>query len=346
MVNVSGWLSFVIIPGGILGALGVGENGLIRLLADGEFHSGEEIGALLGVSRTAVWKQFKKLESLGLALESRKGRGYRVVDGLQLLDAAVITKALPESVAAALPVIDVFQQVDSTNSVAAKNAPRVPGHRYLCLAEQQTTGRGRRGRVWQSPFGRNVYLSLVWQFSSGAAALEGLSLSIGVAVVRTLGACGAANAQLKWPNDVLYGGRKIAGILLEMQGDPAGICQVIIGVGVNLDLRGAETAQILQPWIDLHTIVGRVDRNQFVASLVTHLYDVLEEFSVTGFARLRDEWSGLDAFLGQDVLVQLGEQSLLGRAVGVDESGGLKVNIDGVQRVFRGGEISLRSGQQ
>lgn len=319
------------------------DNKLIELLADGEFHSGEEVGALLGVSRTAVWKQVKKLESLGLALESKKGRGYRVVDGLSLLSAEAIRSALPAGVSESLPVLDIFQVVDSTNTVAAAKSPGVPGYRYLCLAEQQTAGRGRRGRVWQSPFGRNVYLSLVWQFSSGAAALEGLSLSIGVAVVRALRDAGAGEAQLKWPNDVLYHGKKIAGILLEMQGDPAGICQVIIGVGVNLDLRGASTAEIGQPWNDLYSVVGKVDRNRFVALLVTHLINVLEEFSRSGFAQLREEWGALDAYRGQEVAIHLGEQMLIGCAQGVDESGGLKVDIDGSQRVFRGGEISLRS---
>lgn len=319
------------------------DNKLIELLADGEFHSGEEVGALLGVSRTAVWKQVKKLESLGLALESKKGRGYRVVDGLSLLSAEAIRSALPAGVSESLPVLDIFQVVDSTNTVAAAKAPGVPGYRYLCLAEQQTAGRGRRGRVWQSPFGRNVYLSLVWQFSSGAAALEGLSLSIGVAVVRALRDAGAGEAQLKWPNDVLYHGKKIAGILLEMQGDPAGICQVIIGVGANLDLRGASTAEIGQPWNDLYSVVGKVDRNRFVALLVTHLINVLEEFSRSGFAQLREEWGALDAYRGQEVAIHLGEQMLIGCAQGVDESGGLKVDIDGSRRVFRGGEISLRS---
>jgi BirA family biotin operon repressor/biotin-[acetyl-CoA-carboxylase] ligase len=316
---------------------------LIQLLADGEFHSGEEAGSLLGVSRTAIWKQFKKLELLGLPLEVQKGRGYRIAGGLDLLDKQKILSLIPESISCASAGFDIFDSIGSTNAVAAEKAQQGGSHGYFCLAEQQTAGRGRRGREWQSPYGRNVYLSMVWEFQSGAAALEGLSLSVGVAVARALSDIGVSSARLKWPNDVLCDNKKLAGILLEMQGDPAGLCQVVVGVGVNVDMGKAQTTGISQPWIDAASIIGRVDRNTFTVTLVSHLWNVLTEFSRRGFAELRDEWSSLDAYKDCEVMVQLGDKWVSGVACGVDSGGGLVLNVDGVRQVFKGGEVSVRS---
>jgi BirA family biotin operon repressor/biotin-[acetyl-CoA-carboxylase] ligase len=315
---------------------------LITILADGEFHSGEEIGAVLGISRAAVWKQLQKLDALDLTIESVKGRGYRLSGGLDLLDAAIIRDLLPANVAAMLGDFEVFPVIDSTNNAAAKAILAQRGSGYCCFAELQTAGRGRRGRQWQSPFGRNIYLSMVWEFQSGAAALEGLSLSIGLAVVRSLQILGVNGAGVKWPNDVLYDGKKLAGILLEMQGDPSGLCQVVVGLGLNVNLSRSDTAAIDQPWIDLFSIVGEVNRNQLAAILIEQLYQVLAEFSAEGFTRLREEWSRYDVFANKAVKVQLGETYVEGLAGGVDGTGGLVLQTAAGQQVFHGGEVSLR----
>ena len=319
----------------------VTDNTLIALLADGEFHSGEEVGALLGVSRTAVWKQFKKLENLGLALEAQKGRGYRIVGGLDLLDADKIRAALKGGAEGNAASFDIFSTIDSTNRIAAAKAVAGGAHGYFCLAEQQTAGRGRRGRSWLSPFGRNVYLSLVWEFQDGAAALEGLSLAVGVVLVEVLEAFGVSAARLKWPNDVLYDDKKLAGILLEMHGDPAGICQVVIGIGVNLDF-GAEGLEVDQPATDLASIVGVVDRNQFIATLLVRLQGGLGDFGLGGFPVFRQRWLQLDAFVDQPVSLHMGDQCLDGLARGVDNSGALQLELAGELKSFSGGELSLR----
>ena len=121
----------------------------------------------------------------------------------------------------------------------------------VCTAEQQTAGRGRRGREWISPFGRNLYVSTVWEFTQGAAALEGLSLAVGVAVAQALKGLGLPEVQLKWPNDIQHEGKKLGGVLLEMVGDASRQCQVVVGIGVNVAMPGAAANAIDQAWTDI-----------------------------------------------------------------------------------------------
>ena len=182
---------------------------LIKLLADGEFHSGEAIGRHLGISRAAVWKQLQKLENFGLQVESIKGRGYRLLQVIELLDVGLIQNTLPLSAATQLSELEVFFQIDSTNAHAMKKIQMNQTNKgYVCLAEFQEQGRGRRGRQWHSPLGSNLSLSLVWEFEGGAAKLEGLSLAIGIAVVRALKRIELQGLGLKWPNDILLNGFK------------------------------------------------------------------------------------------------------------------------------------------
>lgn len=317
---------------------------LLEQMADGEFHSGEALGELLGVSRTAVWKHLQKLEGLGLYLESVKGKGYRIPGGVELLDAAQIESELSPGARAFIRKLDVMQSVDSTNTKAMNEAVSGVGHGYVCLAEHQAAGRGRRGRQWVSPFGQSLYLSVVVEFKEGAAALEGLSLAVGVALLRALDSVGAKDVGLKWPNDVLWRGRKLAGILLEMTGDPAGVCQVVVGLGVNMSLADAAAEAIGQPWVDVAEIVPDVSRNQFAVALFNELMPVLAGFSQTGFAAYRGEWETAHVHAGEAVELAFGVgESVSGIALGVTNSGALRLDLDGVEREFSGGEVSLRS---
>ncbi|GAA5317895.1 MAG: bifunctional biotin--[acetyl-CoA-carboxylase] ligase/biotin operon repressor BirA [Candidatus Pelagadaptatus aseana] len=317
---------------------------LLGQMADGEFHSGEALGELLGVSRTAVWKHLQKLEGLGLQLESVKGKGYRIPGGVELLDADVITQGLRPAASAFIKQMDVLQTVDSTNSRAMQKVVEGSGHGYLCLAEYQTAGRGRRGRQWVSPFGQSLYLSVVVEFKEGAAALEGLSLAVGVALVRALEEVGATEIGLKWPNDVLWRGKKLAGVLLEMTGDPSGVCQVVVGLGVNMSLSEGVVQSIDQPWVDVATIVPGVSRNQFAVSLFNHLLPVLSGFSVVGFSQYKDEWESHHVHAGASVELAFGvNESVAGVALGVTETGALRLDVSGEERVYSGGEVSLRS---
>jgi len=310
---------------------------LIQTLADGEFHSGQSLGNLLGVSRTAVWKHLRKLESYGLVLESVKGLGYRIPGGLELLDKVAIHSAIDESVKNKLTRLEVLSEIDSTNSYIA--ALGDTGHGVLCLAERQTGGRGRRGRAWVSPYGKNIYMSLGWFFEGGAAALEGLSLAVGIAVQRALNA--DKRVVLKWPNDVLFDNRKLAGILLEMTGDPSGVCQLVIGIGVNVGMLGEKQPTIDQPWADAKEVC-QDSRNEIIARIVSHLIPILHGFTRSGFAQYVDEWHRHDACLGKPVTLITPAMSVEGIAIGVAPNGAIRIDSQGVIQEYSGGEISLR----
>jgi BirA family transcriptional regulator, biotin operon repressor / biotin---[acetyl-CoA-carboxylase] ligase len=315
---------------------------VLGLLADGEVHSGEELGQALGVSRAAVWKQLKKLEDVGLRLRSVKGQGYQLEAGLELLELALIRGYLSPTAASLLSELDLCGSIDSTNSRALARAQNGSAHGLACLAEHQSAGRGRRGRQWISPYGRNVYLSLVWEFTAGAAAMEGLSLAVGLAIVRALRANGVEGAQLKWPNDVLWQERKLAGILLEMTGDPAGLCQVVMGVGINVAMQASEAEAIEQEWVSLHTIDAGVSRNKLAADLLNNLLPLLADYQQTGFGPLREEWEALDCLSHREVEIHLGNKVICGRMTGVTPAGALRLETASGEQLIYGGEASLR----
>ena len=318
---------------------------LLPLLADGAIVSGQALADALGVSRTAVWKQLRNLEELGLQIESVKGQGYRIPGGIELLAAEEVISALSPIARQLLSELDLRDTVGSTNAEAMERIAAGSGSGYVCSAEQQNAGRGRRGRTWVSPYGRNLYLSAVWEYEQGAAVLEGMSLAVGVVVARALAACGVPPVQLKWPNDLLYDSAKLGGILLEMTGDPAGACQVVVGIGLNVDMPTNSATAIDQAWTDVAKVCGgpAPGRNLLLAALLDELLPMLARFEKTGFAAWREEWQGLDAFAGVNVVLHSGSQQMAGRACGVDERGALQLQTTtGFQSVF-GGEISLRA---
>jgi BirA family biotin operon repressor/biotin-[acetyl-CoA-carboxylase] ligase len=317
---------------------------LLPLLASGEYCSGQALADALGISRTAVWKQLNALADYGLEIESAKGRGYRIPGGIDLLDGALVRTALSPQASALLTSLQLLETIDSTNAEAMRQVAGGAGAGLVCSAEQQSAGRGRRGRAWVSPFARNLYLSVVWQYHQGAAALEGLSLAVGVAVARALVANGLPPVQLKWPNDVVYRGAKLGGVLLEMTGDAAGTCQVIVGVGLNVAMPDAAATGIDQAWTDIETISGgvRPGRNTLLAALLNKLLPLLANFEQQGFGPWRDEWLALDAFAGESVVLHSGAQDTTGVARGVDARGALQLETaTGIQSIY-GGEISLR----
>jgi BirA family transcriptional regulator, biotin operon repressor / biotin---[acetyl-CoA-carboxylase] ligase len=318
---------------------------LLPLLATGDFVSGQLLADALGVSRTAVWKQLKNLEDLGLEIESVKGRGYRIPGGIDLLEEQQVRSGMSRNSLALLSRLDLRDEVGSTNAEAMAQIEAGIGSGYVCIAEQQTAGRGRRGRQWISPYARNLYVSAVWEYEQGAAVLEGMSLAVGVVVARALSACGVPPVQLKWPNDLLYQGAKLGGILLEMTGDPAGACQVVVGIGLNVDMPGEVAIDIDQTWTDVSRVSGEdaPGRNALLAAILDELLPMLAGFEQTGFSPWRDEWQGLDAFAETPVVIVSGSQQTAGTAMGVDARGALQLQTAsaGMQSIF-GGEISMR----
>ncbi len=320
---------------------------ILAVLADGAFHSGPALAQRLGVSRTAVGKQLARLRALGLEVEAVRGRGYRLPVPCRLLTRAAILRALgAEHAARWRRRLVVLERVDSTNRYLLARGPGAAP--LVCTAELQTAGRGRRGRGWAATPYHNVLFSMSWRLAGGTTArVGGLALAAAVAVLHALEEIGVRGAGLKWPNDVLWQGRKLAGILIETQGGVGGPTHVVLGVGINGYLGPAATACIDQPWVDLYRITGAVpDRNRLVARLIVHLAAMFERFAVQGLAPFRPEWESRHLFTGRTVRLFQDGMCVEGIVEGVDEGGALRLRLPaehggGVRRFFAG-ELSLR----
>ncbi|MEH6552265.1 MAG: bifunctional biotin--[acetyl-CoA-carboxylase] ligase/biotin operon repressor BirA [Pseudomonadales bacterium] len=321
------------------------QNILLNILADGEFHSGQAIGEVMGVSRAAIWKQLQKLDELGLDIESAKGRGYRIDGGLELLDESAIRSGLNPQAASLLSSLQIHHTITSTNEVLLREASsRSSGS--VCLAEQQTAGRGRRGRLWVSPFARNIYLSMLQQFSTGAAAVQGLSLAVGVLIIEALEELGMSDLGLKWPNDIYWQDRKLAGILLELSGDVSSACSVVVGIGLNVAMPKAAATEIDQPWVDLRTVMqATVSRNELVAALLGRLLPGLSTFEKQGLAAYQSRWRQWDVLDGETVIIHIGDSTVAGVARGIDDTGAIMIETSEGERSFSGGEVSIRRAQ-
>jgi len=317
---------------------------LLQLLGDGQTHSGQELAGVLNVSRTAIWKQLSKLEALGLELLSQPGRGYCLVGGLDLLDMDTISAHLSPAAVQNLTGLELLRVVDSTNAFLMRQEPR--SGISACLAEFQTAGRGRRGRKWVSPFASNIYLSLKLSTSSGLGAFEGISLAIGVAVVHALSELSISDAQLKWPNDILYMGKKLGGILIEVVGDPSGVCHLVVGLGLNLKAEKSMRDTIDQPWAALDSILSNPpSRNQLAGLLLKHMVPLLATYEAQGFAAYKVEWERLNAHANQTVDLYMGSNLTSGIMRGVNSAGALLLETDEGISLFHGGEVSLRATQ-
>jgi BirA family biotin operon repressor/biotin-[acetyl-CoA-carboxylase] ligase len=314
---------------------------LLAELAAGTPRSGVELAASAGVTRAAVWKQIEALRARGVPIEAGGAHGYRLPWPVQLLDAGRIRAALPAGVAERLGGLEVHWELDSTSSELQRRGSAA-ADLSVVMAETQSAGRGRRGRTWLSPPGLNIYLSCVKRFDQGFAALSGLSLAIGVIVLRTLASLGIAGAGLKWPNDVLAAAPgaapgKLAGILVELSGEYQGPCAAIIGIGLNLRLTDALREQAGQPTCDLATLAGGVppDRNRAAAALVAALADGLRQFEREGFAGFADEYARHDLLHGQPLRLSGSGGERDGIGAGVDSRGALLLRLPdgGIQRV-------------
>ena len=321
---------------------------LINLLQDGGIHSGESLGNKLGVSRAAIWKHLSKLDQFGIGLETIKGQGYRIPNGLDLLDLKRIQRTLPDNIKSSINEIIFSPIVSSTNQMLLDRIRQHQNiHQVICLTEMQSQGRGRRGRSWESPFASNIYLSMAWKFERGIAAVEGLSLVVGLAVYRALLQLNF-KVGLKWPNDLLYEGKKLGGILVEISGDVSGDCFVVIGLGVNVRMPPTSAENIDQPWIDLKTIAKAerfekiVNRSDLVATILIQLIPMLEKFGDSGFAPFKNEWESAHVYQGQRVNLNTGSQYISGTVLGVNENGALRLDVAGSEQVVVGGEVTLR----
>lgn len=313
---------------------------LLALLADGKFHSGQRLAEQFGLSRTAIANNLQQLTRLGLDIYKLKGKGYALATPLQLLDAAVIRSMQT----AASPEIRVQHITDSTNaqllSLIQAGKTLQPGQ--VIVAEAQTAGRGRRGRSWFSPFGSSLYFSCYWRLEQGIQAAMGLSLVVACVLAERIAEDYQVKAQLKWPNDLYLDGKKAAGILVELAGQADGICDVVIGIGVNINLPGLASQTIDQPYIDLQSVTAKtVDRNILVARLQQSLLAGLEDFNRSGFLPFQQRFNQLDLFAGKQVQLS-GTAEIQGICRGVDQQGALLIETATGLQAFYGGEMSLR----
>jgi len=307
---------------------------LLKLLKDGRFHSGQALGAALGVSRSAVWKQLQHLESdLNLSIHKVRGRGYQLAAPLELLEQEQLDSS-------PWPVL-IHHSLDSTNAEALRAIDSGAAAPFVVTAERQTAGRGRRGRKWVSPFAENIYYSLVLRMDGGMRQLEGLSLVVGLAVLSALRAVGLSDAGLKWPNDVLVGNKKIAGILLELVGDPADVCHVVLGIGINVNMRLA--SEVDQAWTSVFLESGRlVNRNTLISRLNDSLLVYLKRHAAEGFSAIQAEWEQNHLWQGREVSLIAGVHQVDGTVMGIDQQGALRMSVNGEVKVYSGGELSLR----
>lgn len=311
---------------------------ILQQLSDGQFHSGEALGQALGVSRAAVWKQLKKLDDYDIPYSSVKGKGYRLQDPIELLDTLKIEQGLQHR----LDRLDILLDVDSTNTYLMQRAADHMGQRYAVLAEKQHNGRGRRGRQWVSPFGKNIYLSLLVSFNGGLPAVAGLSLVTAIAVERALTRLGIADVGLKWPNDVYLQGKKVAGILLEVTGEYQDHCQVVIGIGLNMALSERDAASIEQPWAALRAVSPALSRNEVASVLLDELLLATATFQREGFAPLQQQWSAADIYHEQTVRIIAPGHEKIGVVKGVNRKGELLLRTDAGMEVISAGELSVR----
>ena len=312
---------------------------LLSLLADGQYRSGNSLAASLDISPSALRKALDELSALDLSIQSSRGRGYRISGGLDLLDEQLISKELASL---SFDRIDVLKTVDSTNRVAQSHMS--DGCRQvLVAAEYQGEGRGRRGRQWVSPYAANLYLSLGYQFKGGAAALQGLSLAVGLAVQQALSSLGVAGVQLKWPNDLLLERRKLGGVLIELAGDLTGECSVGIGVGLNVKRPDGINTSIDQEWADLgNHMSGVLTRSQLLIEMVRSITQLLNEFQLKGFSEYAQPWQAVHAFQDHPVKLLMGHAEVEGICRGVDAQGEVLVEVGDSVNSYAAGEISLR----
>ena len=322
---------------------------LVKILADGKYHSGADIGRRLGVSRAAIWKVMQKLEqNYSLTVFAVKGKGYRLQQPLELLDKKNISDNLLKKTLKQMNEFEIFFDIDSTNHyLNLKSLDGAPGG-YVVLAEQQTKGQGRRGKIWNSPFACNLYLSLLWRFQFGPAQLGCLSLFIAVAIVRALKKLGVNDAGVKWPNDIYWHNKKLAGILLEIRGEANGPSAVVIGLGLNMAMATENSdipKEIAQPWVNLETIMGaKVDRNYFTALVINSLFEVLNTVPEKEKELLK-EWQDIDVLKGEEIDVHFADKVIQGTALGINSNGALKVLHDNKELICHSGEVSIRRNQ-
>jgi BirA family biotin operon repressor/biotin-[acetyl-CoA-carboxylase] ligase len=310
---------------------------IVKVLGDGQFHDGEAIGKTLKITRAAIWKTIKKLEEYGIEVNAVKGKGYALLEPLALLDAKEIKKNIENK----NTEINVFETIDSTISYLKSNPV---SNVSVCLAEHQFKGRGRLGRSWYAPFGKNIYLSCLYHFQKDVSELSGLSLIAGLAVVKALESYQLGSKLcVKWPNDIIYDGKKLGGILIDIQAETHGACNAIISIGLNVNMRKDKDQKISQTWTSLLKILGHnVDRSELCARIINNLIVYVQRFDQHGLTVFNDEWLAVDCLVNSKIALDNLKQRVSGIAKGINDHGHLLLQLsNGKIAAFSAGDVTI-----
>ncbi len=317
---------------------------LIKKLVKGNFLSGQALGEELGVSRAAISKHIAALQEMGFDIFSVTGKGYRLAEPIELLSEAKITERLAQK--NTTTKVEVHSVIDSTNSYLMRRLPNQNSLGQVCIAEYQSAGRGRRGRQWISPFGSHIYMSMYWHIEQGMSAAMGLSVVAALAVSDAIKGLYNADVELKWPNDIYYNGVKLAGILIDLEGQAMEPCHCVIGIGLNINMPAKSAELVDQPWIDLSKAIGAdIDRNILAAEIISALIKRLNVHAETGINTMVLEWQAQDFYLNKAVVLITGDRSTRGICHGINAQGALLLEVNGKVSPIYGGEVSLRGEQ-
>ena len=316
---------------------------LLEIISNGNVYSGQDLAASLNVSRTAVWKSIKHLETLGLEIRAIRGKGYQLREKFEFLSKEEISRMMTLQSKKSCKDIGVVFKTNSTNLYLLNQLDYEAIHGSVVFAEYQSKGRGRRNKRWISPIGSGICFSVGWRFEVMPISLGLLSLYMGIAVARSLNSLKIKEVGLKWPNDIITTGHKIGGILLDIRGESTGPLDVIVGVGINYELPKYRLISVDQPIIDVCSVSKKsFSRNMIAASLLSNVLEILHDLQTGANLNLLNEWRQFDYYIGKEATLILPNEKITGILKGVDEQGSLLMLVDGKLLSYRSGEVSLR----
>ena len=319
----------------------------LKLLADGKAHSEKELMKSLGLPGPMLSKYIRKLRKLGIKVEFSSHQGYQLSCSIEFLDAQKISNKLKTSIADRIHRLEVFPELDSTNTYLL-NAPKPDlGQMTVCLAEHQSAGRGRYGKKWSVPFGGGLCLSVGWLFNELPQKISALSLSVAVVARQVIGELTGCYPLVKWPNDLVWEDQKLGGILIETSGENENALHVVVGIGINVSINPTYLKKICD-WpegaIDMNSMVkGQFSKNELASRLIEGFFETLKTYGSLGFGLHHEQFISAHYLNGREVVLSNGSSELSGTVVTVDLDGALVLETgSGVRRVVTG-EVSLRS---
>ena len=313
---------------------------LLKVLSDGNLHSGQKIADQMGVSRTAVWKHLKKIRSKSLDVYTVRGKGYRLEGPLELLQEDLIAKKIRKEVSQYLHSVQVVYETDSTNNILLEQQD-VQGR--VIIAEYQHAGKGRGENIWLSGLAGSLCLSIGWHYEAIPSNFNAISLATGVVLARCIEKFTGVTIQLKWPNDLIHHRSKLGGVLIESRGQHAGIVDVVVGIGINFRLPTPLRQMISQNVTDLSSLWGEtLSRNDIAAEIINETVNLLSTFPERGFNHYIDEWRMRDSGKDCEASLYLPGKQINGRIVDIDENGNLIMSTNDSLIKFGSGELSLR----